>query len=700
MITSWQSLTVVHNQITEEDQDRVEHTNLYVNYCLKLVTLLLRHNMDVLLVFDGASLPAKHETNKTRRELVATRRQTMKEKGKLLFEQGFVDKARGCFQQSSEIEFYMIVDIINACKKFPGVRYIVSPYEADAQLAYLSLNDHVQLVISEDSDLIPFGCYSVSVKFKFEILSPTLLFRSLQVLYKMDLNGNGILYERRSLPEALNIPPDKFDFAAFRRMCIMAGCDYLSSLPGIGIRKSAKFFAKTTEQDLTKVLPKIPKYLGMKKVTVTDEYISRFIEAENTFLYQIVFDPVKRKMVPLTPYPNGFTDDSFPYAGKLLAVDVACDLADGNIHPHSHERSETHLIKSTMTATLQSSQSHHAESNRERRNKKFAFEVSGSRSVNKMEPLIQKNEGGRNLKLTSESHKEYLITNKGKFSEICEPAATFVSSYFVSGDASSSSTFLQYVAKEGRDSIPDKADALKNEELDVINEEGNRSFSPSSCWSLLKIEEKKKSSKETLPVLSRNPFKIKSPMTSNSEKQDSCVESNDLPASRLVSVSSIDVLMDDVDADESCSFNSPSPCTAALETACQKQGYVVDNYGLKYRGKLLDTSLTFRFSGLSPNCVLEMAELETALNPHTAPKVEVAVQLPDGSRGQKSFSNDTTLLEILLFFEKERGLKMAEPEDIHFHPVCQYLNSEYIGALQLGTTTLKSLGVCGRALFR
>lgn len=43
------------------------------------------------------------------------------------------------------------------------VDYIVAPYEADAQMAFLSMNKLVDAVITEDSDLIPFGCSTVSI---------------------------------------------------------------------------------------------------------------------------------------------------------------------------------------------------------------------------------------------------------------------------------------------------------------------------------------------------------------------------------------------------------------------------------------------------------------------------------------------------------------------------------------------------------
>lgn len=42
-----------------------------------------------------------------------------------------------------------------------GVECIVAPYEADAQLAFLERVSLVDLVITEDSDLLAFGCKRV-----------------------------------------------------------------------------------------------------------------------------------------------------------------------------------------------------------------------------------------------------------------------------------------------------------------------------------------------------------------------------------------------------------------------------------------------------------------------------------------------------------------------------------------------------------
>lgn len=49
--------------------------------------------------------------------------------------------------------------------KQENVHYVVAPYEADAQMTFLAITKQVEAVITEDSDLIPFGCPRVSCLF-------------------------------------------------------------------------------------------------------------------------------------------------------------------------------------------------------------------------------------------------------------------------------------------------------------------------------------------------------------------------------------------------------------------------------------------------------------------------------------------------------------------------------------------------------
>lgn len=72
----------------------------------------------------------------------------------------------------------MVHQVILALKQH-NIQFIVAPYEADAQLAFLSLSGAVDVVITEDSDAIVYGCR--------------------RVLFKLNKDGSGDEIRRRSL---------------------------------------------------------------------------------------------------------------------------------------------------------------------------------------------------------------------------------------------------------------------------------------------------------------------------------------------------------------------------------------------------------------------------------------------------------------------------------------------------------------------
>lgn len=63
--------------------------------------------------------------------------------------------------QVGEVFFLIVCLLLNQAARARGVDCLVAPYEADAQLAYLTKSGLAQAVITEDSDLLAFGCKTV-----------------------------------------------------------------------------------------------------------------------------------------------------------------------------------------------------------------------------------------------------------------------------------------------------------------------------------------------------------------------------------------------------------------------------------------------------------------------------------------------------------------------------------------------------------
>ncbi|NXX25075.1 EXO1 Exonuclease, partial [Nicator chloris] len=290
---------------------RGEPTDLYVAFCMKLVHMLLSFGIKPILVFDGCTLPSKKEVEKARRE----RRQASLLKGKQLLQEGRLSEARECFGRSVNITHAMAHEVIKAARA-QGVDYIVAPYEADAQLAYLNKSGMVQAIITEDSDLLAFGCK--------------------KVFLKIDKFGNGLEIDQARLGNCKQLG-NVFTEEKFRYMCILSGCDYLPSIHGIGLAKACKLLKLANNPDIIKVIKKMGQYLKMN-ITVPEEYIQGFTRANNTFLYQLVFDPVNRKLVPLNAYGDDIDPETLTYAGRHVGDDTAFQIAVGNIDINTMEQ--------------------------------------------------------------------------------------------------------------------------------------------------------------------------------------------------------------------------------------------------------------------------------------------------------------------------------------------------------------------------
>ena len=293
--------------------------------------MLLHHNIKPVLVFDGRNLPSKAKTENKRRVkrfdffdllpddkifLSSSFRKENREKAMQLLREGRRDEAFKYFQSSIDITPEMARNVICAARE-RNIDCIVAPYEADAQLAYLNMCGLIDYVITEDSDLCLFGCS--------------------KVLFKLKDTGDCVLYERELMGKVFGNAAVNWNFDKFRYMCIMSGCDYLESLPGIGLGKAMKFWQKASNPDLNTVLKKIPGYLNMPHLTVSQEYIRMFIQANRTLLHQIVYDPVQKREVHLTPIPKELKDasEALEYCGTFSPPTVATQLALGNLDLHT-----------------------------------------------------------------------------------------------------------------------------------------------------------------------------------------------------------------------------------------------------------------------------------------------------------------------------------------------------------------------------
>lgn len=83
-------------------------TTAWIQYCLTYVEMLVVHDMDVTLVFDGADLPAKAATEKERAE----RRRSSLSKAQELSQKGDYRGSRNFYLQAVDITPRMAAQLI------------------------------------------------------------------------------------------------------------------------------------------------------------------------------------------------------------------------------------------------------------------------------------------------------------------------------------------------------------------------------------------------------------------------------------------------------------------------------------------------------------------------------------------------------------------------------------------------------------
>jgi hypothetical protein len=100
----------------------------------------------------------------------------------------------------------------------------------------------------------------------------------------------------------------------FLDLCILSGCDYLQSLPGIGVRTAHSLLRQRLSVDQL-----ILERLG--QTAIAADYLRSFERARQVFKHQLVWDG--HGLRPLTPLPVGFDLEGAPHLGLMVSPALA-----------------------------------------------------------------------------------------------------------------------------------------------------------------------------------------------------------------------------------------------------------------------------------------------------------------------------------------------------------------------------------------
>ncbi|KAL8449430.1 hypothetical protein Emed_003081 [Eimeria media] len=256
------------------------------------VQLVQQAGIEPLFVFDGAPLKAKEETNRRRREDAAVAAAAAAHEQREGRESNALLIARRSCCVPTAFKLYVQWKLRSL-----GLVFFVAPYEADAQIAKLVLDGLATAALTEDSDLLPYGCN--------------------QVLSKLQHDGGVVLTDLQELLSCLSRSSGRvWTLEALQVACCLSGCDYHSQgVAGVGFMKAERLLARYGP-DVKAIFHALKE--GGRPVTA--EVPEKVRVALLTFRHQTVFSIRGKgeiiKAVPLTPPPVPLDGPSQQMLGK------------------------------------------------------------------------------------------------------------------------------------------------------------------------------------------------------------------------------------------------------------------------------------------------------------------------------------------------------------------------------------------------
>ena len=278
-------------------------TTKYVKYFMNRVQELLAAGIVPILVFDGGKLPAKLAEEESREK----RRAHSLAVATNLMREGNRAAAGDHFAKAVDIT-PQLAHTVQAASSLLGVEIIVAPYEADAQLAFLSRNGYVDAVISEDSDLLVYGCP--------------------EVLFKFD-SASGMCDRilERDVAACLGFPSSvNVDF--LKHVALLNGCDYCPGVNNVGIKKAVELLRELGGDSVVAV-----NTLRAQGYWIDEKDVQLMKLGILTYKHQVVYNPTTSRLQHLSPLPSSAAAADTSFLGHMYDDCAAVAVASGKADP-------------------------------------------------------------------------------------------------------------------------------------------------------------------------------------------------------------------------------------------------------------------------------------------------------------------------------------------------------------------------------
>ena len=244
-ILIYQFVIAIRNQGIDLTNNSGEITS-HIHAIIMKTLSFLKKKINPVFVFDGKPPTIKYDTLKERTKIKQSAIENL-EKNIEMDEETKIKLLKQSVSVSSKQ-----MDECKEILRLIGIPVIEAEQEADSQCAYLSKNNIVNAIASEDMDLLTFGT--------------KILLRNINKKNIVEITLSKILLE-------CEITQDQFI-----DLCILMGCDYCPTIDGIGMHTAYKLIKQhgTIENIINNDRIK-------KKTYISDEFQEKYIIAREYF---------------------------------------------------------------------------------------------------------------------------------------------------------------------------------------------------------------------------------------------------------------------------------------------------------------------------------------------------------------------------------------------------------------------------------
>jgi 5'-3' exonuclease len=211
------------------------------------------------------------------------------------------EKYRGCIRIKNDFAEAVMKNFRDHLGGEPRVIIVSAPYEADAQLIKLCIDQQADAIVTEDSDVLLYSAAAhaaVPVLFKLDRQTGNCQKISMEFLLSMSPADADKATKTNNKLESMirNLASRQgkrkgFGVRLFIQACVLGGCDYsINNLDGVGLVGAFKLVRDNAFRNdnvrFRKILQSLPNKI--KKKLNIDEYEERLAKSEAIFYYHLV----------------------------------------------------------------------------------------------------------------------------------------------------------------------------------------------------------------------------------------------------------------------------------------------------------------------------------------------------------------------------------------------------------------------------